>query len=405
MDNYAKLGVSSQKEEVAAAGKSVVGNDKGLFPDAFCKINSVPGFWNNFPRKRVKISHVDGAGTKSSLAYLYWKETGDISVFRGVVQDSIVMNMDDLLCIGWTGKRSEEADLMSYIARNKKLIPGDVLSVLFQADADFRANMGKHGVHINGGVGETADLGDLVRTVDIAHSVQARMNKRDVINAANIANGDIIVGLSSVGQAEYETEYNSGMRSNGLTLARHGVFSYEYAEKYPETFDPAISENAYSGSKKLTELVKIDDNLSVSVGKLILSPTRTYAPVMRAVFDNVSRKDIHGIIHCSGGGQTKIGKFIPKGSYTLKNNLFGIPPLFNLIQNETGTEWHEMFKDFNMGCGMEVIVSDLKTAEKIIAVANSFTIDAKITGNIEPASPTMLDKVVIAHCENMYQYC
>ncbi|MGB1102495.1 MAG: AIR synthase related protein [Crocinitomicaceae bacterium] len=365
---YNSRGVSASKEDVHNAIKNV---DKGLFPQAFCKI--VPDHLTGDEEYCV-VMHADGAGTKSSLAYMYWRETGDASVWKGIAQDALIMNIDDLLCVGAT----ENILLSSTIGRNKNKIDGSVLSEIINGTEELLADLRKHGVNIHSTGGETADVGDLVRTIIVDSTVVARMKRADVITNKNIQDGDVIVGLASYGQANYETEYNGGMGSNGLTSARHDVFNKYLAEKFPESFDPEVPEDlVYSGSKKLTDQV---ENTPLDAGKLVLSPTRTYAPVIKAILDD-HRADIHGMVHCSGGAQTKVLHFI-KDLHVIKDNMFDTPPLFKLIQEESGTDWKEMYKVFNMGHRMEIYVKpDL--ADEIIAISESFGIEAKVIGRCE----------------------
>ena len=369
---YGQRGVSSSKEDVHSAIRDI---DKGLFPKAFCKI--IPDITGNDP-EYCNVMHADGAGTKSSLAYLYWKETGDLSVWKGIAQDAIVMNLDDLLCIGAT----DNILLSSTIGRNKRLIPGEVIGELIRGTEEFLASMQKWGVGIHSTGGETADIGDLVRTIIVDTSVFARMKRSVVINNANIVAGDVIVGFASSGQATYEDSYNGGMGSNGLTSARHDVLDHFYAQKYPESFDDGIPpELTYTGNKRLTDPVEIP---GMDVGKMILSPTRTYAPVIKSILGE-HRSHIHGIVHCSGGGQTKILHFIDN-LHVIKENLFPVPPLFRMIQSESGTPWEEMYKVFNMGHRMEIYLPE-KFAESIISISKQFNVDAKIVGRCV-AAPT-----------------
>ncbi|MDB4075074.1 AIR synthase-related protein [Crocinitomicaceae bacterium] len=364
---YNLRGVSAGKEDVHNAIKNV---DKGLFPQAFCKI--VPDHLSGDEDYCV-VMHADGAGTKSSLAYMYWKETNDLSVWKGISQDALIMNLDDLLCVGAT----DNILLSSTIGRNKNLIPGEVLSAIINGTEEILTDLRSQGIGIHSTGGETADVGDLVRTIIVDSTVVCRMKRSDVISNHNIQDGDVIVGLASFGQATYETEYNGGMGSNGLTSARHDVFNKTLAEKYPESFDPSVpSDLVYSGSKGLTE----DVNAPINAGKLVLSPTRTYAPVIKQILDN-HRNDIHGMVHCSGGAQTKVLHFV-ENVHVIKNNLFDIPPLFDLIQKESGTEWKEMYKVFNMGHRMEIYVPQ-EVANEIIAISKSFNIDAQIVGHVE----------------------
>ena len=368
-DRYAKRGVSSDKEDVHAAIKNI---DKGLFPNAFCKI--VPDYLADSPNHCI-VMHADGAGTKSSLAYMYWRETGDISVWRGIAQDAVIMNVDDLLCVGATGPIM----LSSTIGRNKNLISGAVISEIIEGTESVLSDLRKNGLNIESTGGETADVGDLVRTVIVDSTVVSRMRRDMVIDNSNIAPGQLIIGLSSSGQSKYEKEYNSGIGSNGLTSARHDVFSKIFAEKYPESFNPEIDKSlVYSGSKKLTDSLK---NLSLDLGKLVLSPTRTYAPVIIEMLNQL-RPDINGMIHCSGGAQTKILHFLSEGK-VIKDNLFDVPELFQLIQKESRTPWRDMYKVFNMGHRMEIYINP-SAAKKTISIANEFGIDAKVIGRVEP---------------------
>ena len=365
---YDSRGVSATKDDVHAAIKNV---DKGLFPQAFCKI--VPDTLTGSDDHCV-VMHADGAGTKSSLAYMYWKETGDLSVWKGIAQDALIMNVDDLLCVGAT----ENILVSSTIGRNKNLIPGDVLSAIINGTEELLADLRNAGISIHSTGGETADVGDLVRTIIVDSTVVCRMAKKDVIDNANIQAGDVIVGLASHGQSTYETEYNGGMGSNGLTSARHDVFSKYLAEKYPESYDQAVPQDlVYSGSKKLTEEI---GSLGVDAGKLVLSPTRTYAPIIKKILDTQA-DNVHGMVHCSGGAQTKILHFI-NDLHVVKDNLFDTPPLFEMIQHESKTDWKEMYQVFNMGHRMEVYCSS-ETANEIIEISNSFGVDAKIVGRCE----------------------
>lgn len=374
-DRYNQRGVSATKDEVHAAIQKI---DKGLFPKAFCKI--VPDFLGNDP-EYCNIMHADGAGTKSSLAYAYWKETGDLSVWKGIAQDALVMNIDDLLCVGAT----DHILLSSTIGRNKRLIPGEVIAAIINGTEELVEELKSYGVNIYTTGGETADVGDLVRTIIVDSTVTCRMKKSDVIDNGNIAAGDVIVGLSSSGQASYETFYNGGMGSNGLTSARHDVFSKAVAEKYPDTYDSGInSDLVYSGSKLLTDKV---EGVSVDAGKLVLSPTRTYAPVVKAILDH-HRSDIHGMVHCSGGGQTKVLHFVDE-LHIIKDNLFDVPPLFQLIKEQSGTEWKEMYQVFNMGHRMEFYVKP-QMAEAIMQIAKEFNIESKIVGRVEASDKKKL---------------
>ncbi len=374
-DRYNQRGVSATKDEVHAAIQKI---DKGLFPKAFCKI--VPDFLGNDP-DYCNIMHADGAGTKSSLAYAYWKETGDLSVWKGIAQDALVMNIDDLLCVGAT----DHILLSSTIGRNKRLIPGEVIAAIINGTEELVEELKRYGVNIYTTGGETADVGDLVRTIIVDSTVTCRMKKSEVIDNGNIAAGDVIVGLSSSGQASYESFYNGGMGSNGLTSARHDVFSKAVAEKYPDTFDAGInSDLVYSGSKLLTDKV---EGVPVDAGKLVLSPTRTYAPVVKAILDQ-HRSDIHGMVHCSGGGQTKVLHFVDE-LHIIKDNLFDVPPLFQLIKEQSGTEWKEMYQVFNMGHRMEFYVN-AATAEAIMQIAKTFNIESKIVGRVEASDKKKL---------------
>jgi phosphoribosylformylglycinamidine cyclo-ligase len=365
---YNLRGVSAGKEDVHNAIKNV---DKGLFPKAFCKI--VPDHLTGDDQYCI-VMHADGAGTKSSLAYMYWKKTGDISVWKGIAQDALIMNIDDLLCVGAT----DNILLSSTIGRNKNLVPGEVISAIINGTEELLGTLREQGIGIYSTGGETADVGDLVRTIIVDSTVVCRMKKEDVISNHTIQGGDVIVGLASFGQATYETEYNGGMGSNGLTSARHDVFDHSLAVEFPESFDPSVPEElVYSGSKKLTDQI---ENSPIDAGKLVLSPTRTYAPVIKKILDE-HRKNIHGMVHCSGGAQTKVLHFVDD-VHVIKDNLFPVPPLFKLIQEESNTEWSEMYKVFNMGHRMEIYVSP-ELAEKIIAISKSFNIDAQIVGRVE----------------------
>ena len=365
---YMQRGVSASKEDVHQAIKNI---DKGLYPNAFCKI--IPDILGGDP-DYCNIMHADGAGTKSSLAYLYWRETGDLSVWKGIAQDALIMNVDDLLCVGAT----DNILLSSTIGRNKHLIPGEVISAIIQGTNELCEELSQLGVHIYPTGGETADVGDLVRTIIVDSTVTCRMKRSDVIDNARIQAGDVIVGLSSYGQATYEKEYNGGMGSNGLTSARHDVFANYLAKSYTESYDPNVpAELIYSGQKKLTDKIA---GLGIDAGKLVLSPTRTYAPVIKQILDKL-RMQIHGMVHVSGGAQTKILHFIDKLKIT-KNNLFPIPPLFQLIQEQSGTTWEEMYKVFNMGHRMEIYLPK-EYAQEIIAISQSFGIEAQIIGFVE----------------------
>lgn len=374
-NRYNLRGVSASKEDVHNAIKNI---DKGLFPQAFCKI--IPDYLTNDPNYCV-VMHADGAGTKSALAYLYWKETGDLSVWKGIAQDALIMNIDDLICVGAT----DNILLSSTIGRNKNLIPGEVLSAIINGTEELLANLKQHGVSIHSTGGETADVGDLVRTIIVDSTVTARLKRSDVIDNANIKAGDVIVGLSSSGQATYETEYNGGMGSNGLTSARHDVFANYLADKYPESFDALVPKDlVYSGNTKLTDTV---ENSPINAGKLVLSPTRTYAPIIKQMLAN-HRKDIHGMVHCSGGAQTKILHFVDK-LHIIKDNLFELPPLFKLIQDQSGTDWKEMYQVFNMGHRMELYVPE-PVAQNLITISKFFDVDAQIIGRVEAASSKKL---------------
>ena len=366
-DRYTGRGVSAQKEDVHNAIKNI---DKGLFPKAFCKI--VPDYLTG-DEDYCLVMHADGAGTKSSLAYMYWKETGDVSVWKGIAQDALIMNIDDLLCVGAT----ENIMLSSTIGRNKGLITGEVLSAIIGGTEALLEEYRKHGIDIISTGGETADVGDLVRTIIVDSTVVARMKRSEVIDNANIKAGNVIVGLASFGQSTYESEYNGGMGSNGLTSARHDVFTKELAVKYPESFDPAVPKSlVYTGSKSLTE----ETDTPLDAGKLVLSPTRTYAPIIKQILDQY-RDKIDGMVHCSGGAQTKILHFLEKG-HVVKDELFPIPPLFKMIQEESGTKWEEMYQVFNMGHRMELYV-DASIAQEIIAISERFGVPAKIVGRVE----------------------
>ena len=367
-NRYDLRGVSATKEDVHNAIKNV---DKGLFPGAFCKI--IPDVMGGDP-EYCNIMHADGAGTKSSLAYAYWRETGDLSVWKGIAQDALIMNIDDLLCVGAT----DNILLSSTIGRNKMLIPGSVIAAIINGTEELLADLRGHGVNIISTGGETADVGDLVRTIIVDSTVACRMKRSDVVDNANIQAGDVIVGLASFGQATYESEYNGGMGSNGLTSARHDVFAKELLTKYPETCDPAVpDELKYSGSRRLTDPV---EDTPLDAGRLVLSPTRTYAPVVKAVLD-VLRHQIHGMIHCSGGAQTKILHFLKAGLHVVKDDLFPTPPLFALIQKESGTDWKEMYKVFNMGHRFEFYLP-AEYAQQIIEISESFGIPARIVGRV-----------------------
>jgi phosphoribosylformylglycinamidine cyclo-ligase len=371
-NRYNQRGVSASKEDVHNAIKNI---DKGIYPQAFCKI--IPDILGN-DEDYCNIMHADGAGTKSSLAYVYWKETGDLSVWKGIAQDAIIMNLDDLICVGAT----ENILLSSTIGRNKNLIPGEVIAAIINGTEEILADLREQGISIYSTGGETADVGDLVRTIIVDSTVTCRMKRKEVISNHNIQAGDVIVGLSSSGQASYEQEYNGGMGSNGLTSARHDVFNKSVADSYPESFDPAVPYDlVFSGSKALTDLVRVDEETELTAGKLVLSPTRTYAPVIKKVLEQY-RAQIHGLVHCSGGAQTKVLHFINDNVHVIKENLFPVPVLFQLIQEQSGTDWKEMYKVFNMGHRMELYVP-AKIAQEIIAIAESFNIEAKIIGQVE----------------------
>lgn len=372
---YNLRGVSASKEDVHNAIKNI---DKGIFPQAFCKI--IPDILGGDP-EYCNIMHADGAGTKSSLAYMYWKETGDLSVWKGIAQDALIMNIDDLLCVGATNNIL----VSSTIGRNKLLIPGEVISAIINGTEELLAELRELGVNAYGTGGETADVGDLVRTIIVDSTVTCRMKREEVISNDHIRPGDVIVGLSSYGQATYEKNYNGGMGSNGLTSARHDVFGKYLATKYPESYDNAVpDELIYSGQLKLTDQIA---ELGIDAGKLVLSPTRTYAPVVKKLLDEM-RPLIHGMVHCSGGAQTKVMHFVEKMK-VVKNNLFPVPPLFRIIQEQSGTDWHEMYKVFNMGHRMEIYVAP-NDAQKVIEISQSFGIDAQIVGYTEAADNNIL---------------
>ena len=367
-NRYNQRGVSAGKEDVHNAIKNI---DKGLFPRAFCKI--VPDFLSG-SNEHCVVMHADGAGTKSSLAYMYWKETGDLSVWKGIAQDALIMNLDDLLCVGAT----DNILLSSTIGRNKNLVDGEVIAAIINGTEELLSDLRKMGIGIHSTGGETADVGDLVRTIIVDSTVVCRMKREDVITNKNIQPGDVIVGLSSSGQASYEKEYNGGMGSNGLTSARHDVFHKYLANKYPESFDPSVPNNlVYSGTYKLTDPI---ENSPINAGKLVLSPTRTYAPIIKKMLDQ-HRSDIHGMVHCSGGAQTKVMHFVDN-VHIIKDKLFPVPPLFKTIQQESGTDWKEMYKVFNMGHRMELYVPEA-IAIDLIEISKSFKVDAKIVGRVE----------------------
>ncbi len=373
---YALRGVSASKEDVHNAIKNI---DKGLFPKAFCKI--VPDYLTQ-DEDYCLIMHADGAGTKSSLAYMYWKETGDISVWKGIAQDALIMNIDDLLCVGAT----DNILLSSTIGRNKNLIPSEVISAIINGTEELITELESYGVTIHSTGGETADVGDIVRTIIVDSTVTARMKRSDVIDNANIQAGDVIVGLASFGQSNYEKSYNGGMGSNGLTSARHDVFDHYLALKYPESFDAAVpNELVYSGKVKLTDSV---ENSPIDAGKLVLSPTRTYAPIIKKILEKYNSSSIHGMVHCSGGAQTKVLHFVDN-VHVIKDNLFPVPPLFQLIQEQSGTDWKEMYQVFNCGHRMELYVPEA-VANDIIAISKSFNVDAQIIGRVEASESKKL---------------
>ena len=383
---YNLRGVSASKEDVHNAIKNI---DKGIFPKAFCKI--IPDILGGDP-EYCNIMHADGAGTKSSLAYMYWKETGDLGVWRGIAQDALIMNIDDLLCVGAT----DNILVSSTIGRNKLLVPGEVISAIINGTEELLAELRDLGVNAYSTGGETADVGDLVRTIIVDSTVTCRMKRKDVISNGNIRPGDVIVGLSSYGQASYEKSYNGGMGSNGLTSARHDVFGKYLATKYPESYDNAVpDELVYSGTLKLTDKIA---ELGIDAGKLVLSPTRTYAPVIKKLLDEM-RSQIHGMVHCSGGAQTKIMHFVEK-MRVVKNNLFPVPPLFNIIQEQSGTDWHETYKVFNMGHRMEIYV-DSSNAQKVIEISHSFGIDAQIVGYTEASDR---NELIIESDKGRFEY-
>lgn len=386
---YDQRGVSASKDDVHNAIKNI---DKGIFPQAFCKI--VPDILTG-DEEYCNIMHADGAGTKSSLAYTYWKETGDISVWRGIAQDAIIMNLDDLLCVGAT----DNILLSSTIGRNKNLIPGEVIAAIINGTEEILSELRDAGIGIYSTGGETADVGDLVRTIIVDSTVTCRMKRGDVISNHRIQPGDVIVGLASYGQANYEKEYNGGMGSNGLTSARHDVFNKTIADKYPESYDAAIPyELIFSGSKNLTDKIDIGNNQSVTAGKLVLSATRTYAPIIKKILD-AYRSQIHGMVHCSGGAQTKVLHFI-NNLHIIKDNLFPVPPLFKLIQEESKTSWQEMYKVFNMGHRMELYVPE-EIAAELIAISQSFGVDAQIIGRVEAADTK---KVTVTSGFGVFEY-
>lgn len=373
---YDSRGVSFDKKEVHDAIKNI---DKGLFPNAFCKI--IPDLISGDDDYCI-VMHADGAGTKSSLAYAYWKETGDLDVWKGISQDSLIMNIDDLICVG----AIDNIIVSSTIGRNKKLIPGDVIKTIIEGNENVISKLNSHGINVKSSGGETADVGDLVKTIIVDSTVVCRLKKEDVIDNSNIKAGNVIVGLASFGKTNYEDQYNSGIGSNGLTSARHDVFDKYLKDKFPETYDNSLSDDLiYSGSKKLTDKI---EGTNINAGQLVLSPTRTYAPVMKEIFSKINRKKINGLIHCSGGAQTKVMNFVDN-KHIIKDNLFDIPPVFNLIQKESGTNWREMYQVFNMGHRLE-IYTDGNTADEIISICDSFSLEAKIIGRVEENSTNKL---------------
>ena len=386
-NRYGLRGVSADKKEVHHAIKNI---DKGLFPQAFCKI--IPDYLTN-NEDYCLVMHADGAGTKSALAYVYWKETGDLSVWKGIAQDALIMNIDDLICVGAT----QNILLSSTIGRNKNLIPAEVIAAIINGTETLIRELGSFGISIHSTGGETADVGDLVRTIIVDSTVTARLKKTDVIDNANIKAGDVIVGLASFGQASYEKTYNGGMGSNGLTSARHDVFSNYLAKQYPESFDPMLPEELiYSGTKKLTDAI---ENSTIDAGKLVLSPTRTYAPIVREILAQFTSKQIHGMVHCSGGAQTKILHFI-KELHVIKDNLFPVPPLFSLIQKESKTDWKEMYQVFNCGHRMEIYVPQ-EFAAAVIAISSSFNVEAQIVGRVEASD---FKKLTISSEFGIFEY-
>ena len=384
---YAQRGVSASKEDVHNAIKNI---DKGLFPKSFCKI--VPDYLTN-DDDYCLVMHADGAGTKSSLAYMYWKETGDLSVWKGIAQDALIMNIDDLLCVGAT----DNIMLSSTIGRNKSKIPGEVLSAIINGTEELIEELKKFGVTIHSTGGETADVGDLVKTIIVDSTVTARVKRTDIIDNSNIKAGDVLVGLASFGQSSYETEYNGGMGSNGLTSARHDVFDKYLANKYPESFDAAVPEDlVYSGAVKLTDKI---ENSPLNAGKLVLSPTRTYAPIIKEILSKYTSESIHGMVHCSGGAQTKILHFIDN-LHVVKDNMFSVPPLFKLIQSQSKTDWKEMYQVFNCGHRMEIYTSP-EVAEDIIKISKSYQVDAKIIGRVEASD---VKKLTIKSDYGVFEY-
>ena len=388
-NRYDLRGVSASKEDVHEAIKNI---DKGLYPKAFCKV--VPDYLSNDDDYCI-VMHADGAGTKSSLAYMYWKETGDMSVWKGIAQDALVMNIDDLICVGVTNN----IILSSTIGRNKNLIPGNVISSIINGTEEIIEELNRYGVNIYSTGGETADVGDLVRTIIVDSTVTARVKRSEIIDNSNISDGNVIIGLSSSGQSTYENEYNGGMGSNGLTSARHDVFDKYLAKKYPESFDQSIpSELIYSGKIKLNQKI---EGSPLDAGKLVLSPTRTYAPVIKEILSSIVRSDIKGIVHCSGGAQTKILHFLNENLHAIKDNMFEVPILFDLIQKQSNTSWHEMYKVFNCGHRMELYVNP-KVADDIIKISNSFNIEAKIIGRVEKSSEKKLT-IISKYGEFLYK--
>ena len=373
---YDSRGVSFDKKEVHDAIKNI---DKGLFPNAFCKI--IPDLISGDDDYCI-VMHADGAGTKSSLAYAYWKETGDLNVWKGISQDSLIMNIDDLICVG----AIDNIIVSSTIGRNKKLIPGDVIKTIIEGNEYVISKLNSHGINVKSSGGETADVGDLVKTIIVDSTVVCRLKKEDVIDNSNIKAGNVIVGLASFGKTNYEDQYNSGIGSNGLTSARHDVFDKYLKDKFPETYDNSLPDDLiYSGSKKLTDKI---EGTGLNAGQLVLSPTRTYSPVMKEIFSKINRKKINGLIHYSGGAQTKVMNFVHE-KHIIKDNLFDIPPVFNLIQKESGTSWREMYQVFNMGHRLEIYTDD-NTADEIISICDSFSLDAKIIGRVEQNSTNKL---------------
>ena len=387
LSKYDSRGVSFDKKEVHEAIKNI---DKGLFPLAFCKI--IPDIITGDDNYCL-VMHADGAGTKSSLAYAYWKETGDLSVWKGISQDSLIMNIDDLICVG----AINNIVVSSTIGRNKKLIPAEVIKTIIEGNEKVISKLNSFGINIKSSGGETADVGDLVKTIIVDSTVVCRLNKEEVIDNSNIKNGDVIVGLASFGKTTYEDEYNSGIGSNGLTSARHDVFDKYLKIKYPETYDNSLSDDLiYIGSKKLSDKIP---GIDLDAGKLVLSPTRTYAPVVKEILSKIERKKIHGIIHCSGGAQTKVMNFV-KNKHIIKDNLFETPPVFNLIQSESKTSWKEMYQVFNMGHRLE-IYTDENSAQSIINISKSFNLDAKIIGRVEDCNE---NKLSISTNKGLFEY-